>query len=310
MKKFILAMCVISSVTAANAQFGNILGDLKKAADDLQKYTQPQSQPKIDVKNNPKPSEQVTNQVTNQAANQAAISKEDAAMDEELSKNSFNPGEYKSFFFKLKKAINANDKIEISNMISYPLKTQNRVIKSNSEFVNFYDEVFPEALKTLIRNQKYANLFSNSQGVMIGNGDIWFSEVCVDKNCNQRVVKIIANNYSGVIASKKISSDASKPSSKIPRKFQGIWGDNAKECKLLMENGTDFSGTVVKEKEVNQPELFCEVILISISPSDDNKINGSIKCSSPDGDTIENISMALIGGKLKINNSKSLMHCN
>ena len=293
-------MCVISSVTAANAQFGNILGDLKKAADDLQKSTQPQ--PKIDMKNNIKPIEQV--------ANQAAISKEDAVMDEKINQDSFNPGVYKAFFFKFKKAIDANDKIEISDMISYPLKTQHRVIKSNSELVNFYDEVFPEALKTLIRNQKYANLFSNSQGFMIGNGEIWFSEVCVDKNCNQRVVKIIANNYSGVSTSKKISSDASKPSSKVPKKFQGIWGENAKECKLLMKNGTDFGGTVVKEKGVNQPEYFCEVVSMSISPIDDNKINGSVKCSSPDGDTTQNISMILIDGKLKINNDKSLMRCN
>lgn len=300
MKKLILAMCVIFSASTANAQFGNILMDLKKAADDLQKSTQPQ--PRIGVKNNPQPNEQV--------ANQAAISKEDAAMDEELNQKSFNPGSYKAFFFKFKKAIDANDKIEISDMVSYPLKTQHRVIKSNSELIDFYDEAFPDNLKALIKNQKYSNLFSNSQGVMIGNGEIWFSEVCADKNCNKRVVKIIANNYSDVSTSKKMSFDTSKQISKVPKKFQGIWGKNAEECKLLMKNGTDFAGATVTEKEVNQPEFFCEVVSISISPGDDNKINGSVKCSSPDGDTSENISMILLGGKLKINNYKSLMRCN
>jgi hypothetical protein len=40
-------------------------------------------------------------------------------------------------------------------------------------------------------NQSYGQLFANSQGVMIGDGQVWFGGVCERQSC---VVRIIAFN--------------------------------------------------------------------------------------------------------------------
>lgn len=42
-----------------------------------------------------------------------------------------------------------------------------------------------------VTKQKYEDLFVNSHGVMIGNGQVWVNGVCKDDACKKRDVKII-----------------------------------------------------------------------------------------------------------------------
>ena len=65
---------------------------------------------------------------------------------------------------------------------------------SKDEFARRYDELFTPAVVAAVEQQTYATLFANAEGVMIGNGEVWFSGICADATCSDASVKIIAVN--------------------------------------------------------------------------------------------------------------------
>lgn len=100
---------------------------------------------------------------------------------------------YEKFFDRLKKAVGSNDKETVASMIDYPFRARidgkALKIRDAAHFVADYDKIFTAKVKHAIANQSYATLFANWQGVMIGDGEVWFSGVG-DNN----VIKITAVN--------------------------------------------------------------------------------------------------------------------
>lgn len=100
---------------------------------------------------------------------------------------------YHAFFEKLKKAVAENDKEAIASMVEYPFKARINgkavTVRDAAHFAADYDKVFTAKVMEAISNQTYPNLFANWQGVMIGDGEVWFSGIG-DNN----TVKIIAVN--------------------------------------------------------------------------------------------------------------------
>lgn len=105
---------------------------------------------------------------------------------------------HKEFFFEMKKAVLNSDSLKVADLIKYPITIKingkKTKIKNNREFLKHYSRIIDAHIIETVRNQKYAELFANYQGVMIGNGEIWFSGVCLDPKCKNTVVKIIAVN--------------------------------------------------------------------------------------------------------------------
>ncbi|KKX30277.1 hypothetical protein [Rhizobium sp. LC145] len=103
---------------------------------------------------------------------------------------------YADFLAKLQKAVASDDKETVANMVDYPF--QARIagkavkIKDARHFVADYDKVVTAKVKASIAKQTYPTLFANWQGVMIGDGEVWFSEVGKDEK--HMAVKIIAIN--------------------------------------------------------------------------------------------------------------------
>jgi hypothetical protein len=83
-------------------------------------------------------------------------------------------------------------------MIRYPLKTRiaGRAVQLDNprHFLAHFDELLPQRSLETITAQTFAGLFANSQGVMIGSGEVWFSAVCAAHDCNAPPVMIIALN--------------------------------------------------------------------------------------------------------------------
>lgn len=100
---------------------------------------------------------------------------------------------YAAFFLKLQHAVSAGDKQALAAMVDYPFvaHAQGKAIKINDakHFVADYDKLVTTKVKAAVAKQTYATLFTNWQGVMVGDGEIWFSGVG-DSN----TVKIIAIN--------------------------------------------------------------------------------------------------------------------
>ncbi len=105
---------------------------------------------------------------------------------------------YEEFFAKLKKAVADGDKETVASMIDYPfqarLKGKAVKIRDQKHFVADYDQVVTAKVKDAVAKQTYPTLFANWQGVMIGDGEVWFNGICSDNSCKQQTVRIIAVN--------------------------------------------------------------------------------------------------------------------
>lgn len=88
---------------------------------------------------------------------------------------------YHAFFDALKKAVAADDRNAVAGMVSYPFGTsihgKDATIRDAAHFVKNYHEIITPKVKKAIADQTYATIFANWQGVMFGDGELWFSGV-------------------------------------------------------------------------------------------------------------------------------------
>jgi hypothetical protein len=105
---------------------------------------------------------------------------------------------YEAFLATLKDAVSAKDKRSVAAMIAYPLGTriagEEVMLGSEDDLVRRYDQLFTPPVLAAALGQTYATLFATADGVMIGDGEIWFSGICADETCSEVSVKIIAVN--------------------------------------------------------------------------------------------------------------------
>jgi hypothetical protein len=105
---------------------------------------------------------------------------------------------YEAFLARLKDAVSAEDKRAVAAMIAYPLETRiagkPATFGSEEDLVRRYDRLFTPSVVAAVEGQTYATLFATAEGVMVGDGEIWFSGICGDETCSEVSVKIIAIN--------------------------------------------------------------------------------------------------------------------
>jgi hypothetical protein len=97
------------------------------------------------------------------------------------------------FFLDLQTIVAKDDRQAVANAINYPItvKVKGRRVKlrSKAELLRQYAVVFNQQVKQALAKQQASDLFVNYQGVMIGNGQIWFNQLP-----NNKGFKIIAVN--------------------------------------------------------------------------------------------------------------------
>jgi hypothetical protein len=85
-----------------------------------------------------------------------------------------------AFLTSLKAAVKAQDKHKVAGMAQYPLLVNmfkgHKQIKTAAQFIAEYDRLFTPSMRKAIEEQTPACLFANWQGVMIGDGEVWFEE--------------------------------------------------------------------------------------------------------------------------------------
>jgi hypothetical protein len=129
------------------------------------------------------------------AAPVAAPAPTAADVDKQLTTLFGDPAPYKAFLTDLQKATAEEDKKTVAAMVSYPLKTKvagkDETFEKAADLVKAYDDVFTPAILVAIKSQTYETLFANDMGVMIGTGQVWFSEIGEGE---EKAVKIIGIN--------------------------------------------------------------------------------------------------------------------
>ena len=109
---------------------------------------------------------------------------------------------YLAFFQELKDAVIRDDRKKVAGLVNYPLNVftgrRRMVVRSPAELLRRYREVFNDNVVRAVKAQEPDTLFANWQGVMVGDGQIWFAGVCAGKDrdapCADKVIKVITVN--------------------------------------------------------------------------------------------------------------------
>jgi len=77
-------------------------------------------------------------------------------------------------------AVLRGDKEEAAKFVSFPLSfalnKQSKTIYNRAAFLRYYDQIFTKAFQAKIAKGIPHHMFANWQGIMIGNGEVWFDE--------------------------------------------------------------------------------------------------------------------------------------
>jgi hypothetical protein len=100
----------------------------------------------------------------------------------------------KAFFEQIKKAILTDDFESFAADVAYPielyfggerrLQPRSTRFRTKAELRKYKTAIFCERLKSAVRNQSADSLFKNWQGLMIGNGELWFDQVILEGQTN------------------------------------------------------------------------------------------------------------------------------
>jgi hypothetical protein len=88
----------------------------------------------------------------------------------------------RAFLSELKSAVEQDQRSKVANMIRFPLKVgtpkKRFVIKDREEFLYNYDHILTAKVKAKIGDEMSSKcLFANWQGYMVGDGEVWFTEM-------------------------------------------------------------------------------------------------------------------------------------
>lgn len=132
------------------------------------------------------------------AASRPGLAAETAQVDARLDLLFGEHEAYRNFLHELQIAVSEHARGRVAAMVSYPLRTRINGqwvrLQTPAQFLAHYDALLTPKIQDAITRQTYDDLFSNSQGVMIGSGEVWYSGVCKGHNCSSRSLKIIAFN--------------------------------------------------------------------------------------------------------------------
>ena len=85
-----------------------------------------------------------------------------------------------AFLTRLKNAVRNNNRPAAAALVSYPLRVysgprQRQTFSSKSFLLAHFDIVFTGKVQQAILTQVPSCLFANSEGIMIGDGEVWFN---------------------------------------------------------------------------------------------------------------------------------------
>ncbi len=88
----------------------------------------------------------------------------------------------RTFLSELKSAVEQDQRSKVAIMIRFPLKVgtpkKRLVIKDREEFLYNYEHILTAKVKAKIGDEMSSKcLFANWQGYMVGDGEVWFTEM-------------------------------------------------------------------------------------------------------------------------------------
>lgn len=82
-------------------------------------------------------------------------------------------------FLQFQRALGKNDRQGVLSVLAYPIRVNNdnrsRTLRSNADLLRNYDWVFTPKVKKAILTQIPSQFLVNSDGIMVGTGQVWFT---------------------------------------------------------------------------------------------------------------------------------------
>ncbi|WP_054025573.1 hypothetical protein [Bacillus sp. FJAT-28004] len=88
-----------------------------------------------------------------------------------------DPQAFIKMFEAAKAAVAADEKDAVAELVLLPLRVNGKTpmeITSKAEFIEKYDLIMTKSVKEALAAQKVEDLFVRDQGVMVGDGELWF----------------------------------------------------------------------------------------------------------------------------------------
>lgn len=120
---------------------------------------------------------------------------DEAETDRQIENLLGDVGDYKELFYAFQMALADGKSDIVASLISYPITVridgEEATYRSAEGLLEDYDWVFGDAIAQAVAAQDYGDLFVNSEGVMIGNGEVWLGGICEDSACTIALPRII-----------------------------------------------------------------------------------------------------------------------
>ena len=95
---------------------------------------------------------------------------------------------YRGFLSRLQSAVRANNRRAVANLAALPLRVNfeggARSYSDRKSIERDFDRIFTPRVKQAILSQRADRLFTNYQGAMIGDGQVWFDQTCTNDSCS------------------------------------------------------------------------------------------------------------------------------
>lgn len=119
---------------------------------------------------------------------------DEASVDQQIETLLGDAPDYKELFYAFKVALEEGKSDIVVSLVNYPLTVtidgEDATYGSEQELLDAYDSVFTEAIIEAVSAQDYGTLFVNSEGVMIGNGEVWITGICEDSACTSALPRV------------------------------------------------------------------------------------------------------------------------
>jgi hypothetical protein len=101
--------------------------------------------------------------------------------------------EVAKFWSDFQLAVASDDRKQVAAMAKYPLQinyyddpleNRYRSVKNRKAFLKIYDKIFDDALKGMIANTSFQDIWGNYHGIATPRGEIWIGVFCIDNNAN------------------------------------------------------------------------------------------------------------------------------
>ncbi len=98
----------------------------------------------------------------------------------------------------LVEAMRSGDAETIASLADYPLTVQANGetydVLNEQDFIDNFDDLVSPQTRRAVGRQQYADLFVNSDGVMLADGAVWMAAICEDDACENSHWAITAIN--------------------------------------------------------------------------------------------------------------------